>query len=156
MLKLDIAMSCLFQFYTHRKHRYYLLLTSLIMLTEEYKRQDFENDLKTHMRMKDLLVYKNLIETINNSKWENIKSRGRRYFFLIFCWNVFVSLQTSHFKVFFTAPPNYIVVQLIFIYPLYLLRKIKHLLHASPVIGSDNPRKKTGKFLSYSNSDSWK
>lgn len=38
------------------------------MLTGEYKRQDFENDLKTHMRMKDLLVYKNLIETINNSK----------------------------------------------------------------------------------------
>lgn len=38
------------------------------MLTEEYKRQDFENDLETHMRMKDLLVYKNLIEIINNSK----------------------------------------------------------------------------------------
>ena len=64
MVKLDIAMSCLFQFYTHRKHRYYLLLTSLIMLTGEYKRQDFENDLKTHMRMKDLLVYKNLIEIL--------------------------------------------------------------------------------------------
>ena len=74
------------------------------MLTGEYKRQDFENDLKTHMRMKDLLVYKNLIETINNSKWENIKTQGRRYFFLIFCWNVFVLLQTSHLKVFFTAP----------------------------------------------------
>ena len=68
MVKLYIAMNCLLQFYTHRKHRYYLLLTSLIMLTGQYKRQDFENDLKIHMGMKDLLVYKNLIETINNSK----------------------------------------------------------------------------------------
>lgn len=74
------------------------------MLTGQYKRQDFENALKIHMGMKYLLVYKNLIETINNSKWENLSPDTGGIFFLIFCWNVFVLLQTAHLKVFFTAP----------------------------------------------------
>lgn len=55
------------------------------MLTGQYKRQDFENDLKIHMGMKDLLVYKNLIETINSSKRENLSPNTGGIFFLIFC-----------------------------------------------------------------------
>ena len=119
------------------------------MLTGQYKRQDFENDLKIHMGMKDLLVYKNLIETIDNSKWENLSPDTGGIFSLIFCWNVFVLLQTAHLN------PKLHNCS-INIYPSSLLRKIKHLFHASPVIGSDNPRKKTAKFLSYRNSESWK